>query len=211
MFDSGTVGEQLSSLRCSLLITPAEPARAWIRLDNPLDRPIRQFVRWRLARRHMLLVDEEKVPVRLKPGEKIIIQQRCEPSAGVYGGRFVMISAYVSGAHPIPAREGSCGVWVVHVPFLKGIHILILASLAAIGGMAAGIHLYRRARAPDEDSGGALVLILALFLIGLGSAWLFHWWVVAGLAFLLMLLTLALWSFQRIDQRWLQVRPPIGK
>ena len=41
------------------------------------------------------------------------------------------------------------------------------------------------------------------------GVWLFGWWVVAGLGVLLMLLTLALWLFQRIDDRWLQVKPPI--
>ena len=211
LFDAGVAGEHLSSLRCSLVITPDESARAWIRLSNPLDRPIQQFVRWRLARRHILLVDEEKVSFSLEPAEKLILQHCCEPSAGVYGGRFVMISAYVSSAYPIPARAGSCGVWVVHIPRLKGVHILILGSLLAVAGMGAGWRLRGRTQASDNGSEGALALMLAFFIIGMGSAWLFRWWVVAGLAELLMLLTLAVWLFQRIDQRWLQVKPPIEK
>ncbi len=211
LFDSGVTGDNLSSLRCSLVITPNESARAWIRLSNPLDRPIQQFVRWRLARRHILLVDEEKESVHLNPGDSMILQRWCEPSAGVYGGRFIMISAYVSSAYPIPAREGSCGVWVAPIPFLKGVHILILGSLLAVAGMGAGWILRRRPQASDNGSEGALAMMLTFFIIGMGSAWLFRWWVVAGLAELLMLLTLAVWLFQRIDQRWLQVKPPIEK
>ncbi len=210
LFDSGAVGENFSSLRCSLIITPDEPASAWVRLENPLDRPIQQFVRWRLARRHILLVEEEKESVQLNPGDRMIVQRWCEPSAGVYGGRFVMISAYVSSAYPIPARAGSCGVWVVHFPFLKGIHILILGSLIAALGMSAGYFLRQRARDPENGSEGALALMLITFIIGLSAVTLFGWWMVAGLAELLMLLTLALWFFQRIDQRWLQVKPPIS-
>ena len=140
----------------------------------------------------------------------MIVQKWCEPSAGVYGGRFVMISAYVSSAYPMPAREGSCGVWVVHIPMLKGVHILILGSLIAALGMGAGFVIRHRTRDPEGGSEGALAFILAAFLVGLAAVILFRWWVVAGLAVLLMVITLGLWTFQRIDQRWLQVKPPIG-
>ena len=39
LFGSGDVGDNLSSLRCSLIVTPNETAQARVTLENPLDRP----------------------------------------------------------------------------------------------------------------------------------------------------------------------------
>jgi len=77
-------------------------------------------------------------------------------------------------------------------------------------GMGAGFAIRYRTRDPEKESEGALAAILTFFIVGMLAVWLFGWWVVAGLGVLLMLLTLALWLFQRIDDRWLQVKPPIG-
>ena len=209
LFDTGTVGENLSGLRCSLVITPDEPAYVHVTLDNPLDRPITRLVRWRVAQRHILLVEQEREGVPFQPGERKTISRELSSDEGVYGGRFLMSSVYVGSAYPLPAMEGNCGTWIVNIPYLDGIHILILGSLIAILGMGAGYFLRQRARTPENSSEGALALMLILFIIGMGAVALFGWWVVAGIAELLMLLTLVLWLFQRIDQRWLQVKPPI--
>ena len=210
LFDTGTVGENLSSLRCPLVITPDESAIVRVTLDNPLDRPITRLVRWRVAQRHILLVEQEREGVEFQPGERKTLTRELSPEAGVYGGRFLMSSVYVGSAYPLPALEGSCGTWVVHIPYLDGIHILILGSLIAVLGMGAGFAIRYRTRDPEKESEGALAAILTFFIVGMLAVWLFGWWVVAGLGVLLMLLTLALWLFQRIDDRWLQVKPPIG-
>ena len=209
LFDTGTVGENLSGLRCSLVITPDEPAFVHVTLNNPLDRPITRLVRWRVAQRHILLVEQEREGVTFQPGERKTLTRELSPDAGVYGRRFIMSSVYVGSAYPLPALEGSCGIWVVNIPHLNGIHILILGSLIAVAGMGAGFAIRYRTRDPQQGSEGALALMLAFFVIGMAATWLFGWWMVAGLAELLMLLTLALWFFQRIDERWLQVKPPI--
>jgi hypothetical protein len=209
LFDTGTVGENLPGLRCSLLITPDESATVRVTLTNPLDRPITRLVRWRVAQRHLLLVEQEREGVPFQPGERKTLERQLSPELGVFGGRFIMTSVFVGSAYPLPALEGSCGTWVVHIPYLDGIHILILGSLIAVLGMGTGFAIRYRTRDPEKGSEGALGAILAFFVVGMAGVWLFGWWVVAGLGTLLMLLTLGLWVFQRIDERWLQVRPPI--
>ncbi len=209
LFGSGDVGENLSGLRCSLLITPNETALAQVTLTNPLDRPIHRLVRWRIAQRHLLLAQEERQDVMIPAGGKTTVTQTLSPDQGVYGGRFLMTSAYVGSTYPLPALQGSCGTWIVHLPWLRGIHILLLGNLLAIGGMGLGFWLRHRHRPPQGSAEGALALSLITYLIGMGAVLLFRWWVIAGLAFFLMLLILIIWAFQRIDERWLQVKPPI--
>ena len=209
LFDSGKVGDNLTTLRCSLIITPDEAAHARLTLQNPLDRPIKRFVRWRIAQRHLLLVDETKESVAQTPGERLVLEIALSPEHGVFGGRFLMVSVFVSSAYPLAALEGNCGTWIIDIPFLDGIHILILGGLFAVLGMTLGFWLRYRNRPPERSSEGALLAMLAFFLAGMIAITFFTWWVLAGVMFLLMWLTLALWVFQRIDERWLQVKPPI--
>ena len=209
LFDPDTVGERLPTLRCSLIITPDEPARASVTLDNPLDRPIKRLVRWRMAQRHILLMEQEREGVAIEPGQRITLARELSAEAGVYGGRVLMTSVFVGSAYPLPAMQGNCGTWILRVPLLKGQHILILATLIALLGMGLGLTLRYRTRDPEKSSEGALAAILALFIIGMLTRGLLGWWAAAGLAELLMLLIMAVWLFQRIDERWLQVKPPI--
>jgi hypothetical protein len=210
MFGSGDVGENLSSLRCSLLVTPDETAWAQVTLHNPLDRPITRFVRWRIAQRHILLADEERDVVELAPGEKKRVRRSLSPASGVYGGRVLMVSAYVGGVHPLPPLEGSCGVWALHIPWLTGDAILILANLIALAGMGLGLWLVRRnPSGPEGVSGGAFAMLLFLFVTGMGLVLLFRWWALGGAAALLMILLMGLWLLYRLDKTWSRVEPPV--
>ena len=210
MFGAGNVGENLSSLRCSLLVTPAEMARAQVTLSNPLDRPIERFVRWRIAQRHVLLVERLRDSVSLLPGESKTLERDVSPSAGVYGGRFLMVSVFVGSTYPLPAQEGFCGVWVVNLPWLSGREILILANLLAFLGMGLGVFLVRRyAPGPEESSGAALALMLLIYAAGIGATVIFRWWAFGAAAALLMALLMVLWLLYRIDRDWGRVEPPL--
>jgi hypothetical protein len=209
LFGSGDVGENLTSLRCSLLVTPDEMARAQVTLENPLDRPIERFVRWRIAQKHVLLSDEYRDTVSLQPGDKQTIERDVSPSSGVYGGRFLMVSVYVGSTYPLPALEGSCGVWVISIPWLSGMQLLILGNLIALLGMGLGLLLVRRnPSGPEGISGGAVASLLLIYIIGMGATIAFRWWAIGGGAALLMVLLMVLWLLYRLDQ-WGRVKPPI--
>ena len=207
---SGDVGENLSSLRCSLVVTPNEMARARVTLENPLDRPIDRFVRWRIAQRHVLLVDQFRDTASLQPGEKQTLERDVSPSSGVYGGRFLMVGVYVGSTYPLPAMEGSCGVWVIPVTWLDGMQILVFGNLAALLGMALGLLLVRRnPSGPGGVSGGAFATMLVIYVIGMGATLALRWWAIGGAAVLLMILLMVLWLLYRIDRDWLRVEPPL--
>lgn len=207
---SGDVGENLSSLRCSLVVTPNEMARARVTLENPLDRPIDRFVRWRIAQRHVLLVDQFRDTASLQPGEKQTLERDVSPSSGVYGGRFLMVGVYVGSTYPLPAMEGSCGVWVIPVTRLDGMQILVFGNLAALLGMALGLLLVRRnPSGPGGVSGGAFATMLVIYVIGMGATLALRWWAIGGAAVLLMILLMVLWLLYRIDRDWLRVEPPL--
>ena len=209
LFGSGDVGDNLSSLRCSLIVTPNETAQARVTLENPLDRPIDRFVRWRIAQRHVLRVDEYRDTVSLQPGDKTTLERDVSPSSGVYGGRFLMLSAYVGSTYPLPALEGNCGIWVISIPWLTGIQILILVNLVALLGMGLGLLLVRRnPSGPEGISGGAFATMLLIYLVGMGATVLFRWWAIGGAAALLMLLMMVMWLLYRLDKDWLRVTPP---
>ncbi len=210
LFGSGDIGENLTSLRCSLLVTSNENARAQVTLSNPLDRPIERFVRWRVAQRHVLMVDESRDKVSLAPGAREKIVHEIAASEGVYGGRFLMINAFVGSTYPLPALDGSCGVWVISIPWLKGTILLILANMLAILGMGAGMWLVRsHPSGPEGATGGAFAMTLLIYAIGMGAILLFRWWVIGGLAALLMVALIVLWLLYRLDRDWGRVEPPV--
>ncbi len=189
LFDPETVGERLTTLRCPLLVTPQEVATARVTVENPLDRPIRRRLRFRVAQGSVLLVEEEQILVPLEPGERRTFTWDVDPAQGVYGGRFLMVSAAVSGYPPLPARHGSCGTLVVPLSALQGIHILLLGNLLALGGMLLGLYLRgegwrRQQRLNAFDSG--LRILVGLYVLGMGTLLLGHWWALAGIALFLM-------------------------
>jgi hypothetical protein len=210
LFGSGDIGENLTSLRCSLLVTSTENAQARVTLSNPLDRPIKRFVRWRVAQRHLLLVDEQRDTVSLEPGAKENVVHEIAASEGVYGGRFLMVNAFVGSTYPLPALDGSCGVWVLSFPWMNGTLLLLLANLLAVIGMGAGMWLVRSHPAgPESASGGAFALTLLIYIIGMAAILLFRWWVIGGLATLLMTVLMVLWLLYRLDKDWGRVEPPV--
>ncbi len=193
LFDPETVGERLTSLRCPLLVTPQEMARVQLTVTNPVERPIRRRVRFRVAQGSVLLVEEEQALLALEPKERRVLTWEVDPAQGVYGGRFLMVSAALSGYPPLPARHGACGTLVVPAPGLRGGHILVLANLLALAGMLLGLGLRGEDWRPQQrlsafDSG--LRILTGLYVLGMGALLLGHWWAVAGLALFLMALIL---------------------
>jgi hypothetical protein len=156
------------------------------------------------------MVEQQRDTVTLKPGERKTLERNVSTASGVYGGRFLMVDAFVGSTYPLPAMEGACGVWVVSIPWLSGLQVLILGNLVALLGMGLGLLLVRRYSAgPEGVSGGAFALLLLSYVVGFGATLLFRWWVIGGVAILLMLLLMVLWLLYRIDRDWLRVKPPL--
>lgn len=199
VFDAGKFGEHLTTLRCPLVITSKEQPQVRLVLKNPLDRTIKRLVRVHIARRSLLLMDEYKQWVDLKPGQHQSLAWALDPDNGVYHGRILMVGVYVGRSYPLPALQGNCGVWVLRrLPWLQGGHILFLVNLLAFGGMLGGIWLIRRV----NDSGtldaivGVMSVLLVLYTVGMGGLLLRRLWFLAAVVLLLMTLVAVLFLFQ---------------
>ena len=138
-FTPGSKRERLRGLQCPLVVAQDETAQLRLRLRNPLDRPLRRFVRITVALRHVLLVDQDKVWLDFAPHETKTVTWDIPASEGVYGGWFLMTSVYAGATGDLAPGLNDCGIWVWPVRHIPGAWALSAAFGLAFGLMAAGL------------------------------------------------------------------------
>ncbi len=179
---------KLTTLECPLVIARAEGATVRLTLENPLERPIRRLVRLQVPEGYITLLSQEEQWVDLAPGARRTLEWHFGPERGVYGGRFLFVSAYASGRTPIPAQEGRCGIWIMPLAGVPGNLAwgagILGAWMAMVSGLALRGHRWRdRERLNTFDTG--LRVVLGAYTVGLLAMVGGRWWFVAGLALLL--------------------------
>jgi len=193
----GKTHERLRSLRCPLVVGQDEVAQIRLTIANPLDRPLRRFVRVTVALGHVLLVDQQQTWLNMAPHEKRALSWEIPASEGVYGGRILMTSVYSFYTSPggeIVAGGNDCGIWVWPIRGISGAWALALVSGLVFGLMAAGLYPGRLARVSGVTRG-----LFGLYLAGWVAEMGFEGWLVGGLVSALLGMILLMWALQQLE------------
>ncbi|NPA07217.1 MAG: hypothetical protein GXO54_07460 [Chloroflexi bacterium] len=193
LFTPGRKRIRLRSLRCPLVVARDETAKVQFTVTNPLNRPIRRIVRFSVAHRHVLLVDQERIILDLGPRETRRVVRDIAPDKGVYGGWMLLVSVYVARTPPLDPALNDCGTLVMPVRGIPGWVLVALWNGLAIGLMAVGWW-----KAGPQDRGFRTAVALQ-YSAGLLALLLFHGWVVAAIVSGLALFGLLLQGLQRLE------------
>ncbi len=184
----------LTGLWCPPVAARDEVIQLRIRVTNPTQRPVRRFLRVTATLGHVLLVDQGKEWLDLAPGETRTVQWAIPASQAAYGGRFLLVSAYLGAAGSLPAAQNDCGIWVWPVRGVSATALLALAFGLAFGLMAAGLFVGNLGPAWPTAR-----LLFGLYLV----AWLVQIaaraWVGSALVLALLALSLLLLFFQSLQ------------
>ncbi len=193
LFDPAWRGEApLRSLRCPAIITRSETGTITARVSNPLDRPVERYLRVHMSAGSLLLTREFTEIVPLEPGEARRVTWTVGAEDAVYD-RLIMVNVVLRRRYPLPARQRTCGILVVDVPYLTGWQVLGLCLVLSVSGMGAGHALWVRSAAALGDQGrraaGGMIMLAGSVLVGTFIAWL-GWWLPGLILFLILLIAI---------------------
>lgn len=184
---------KLKTLRCPAILVADEVSTVSATFDNPADVDKALIVHTRISDGFVTLLQQNDEMVYLTPGETQTLTWDVSASNAAWN-RFVFVRVYVGRNYPLPERTGTCGIFVVQLPFLTGRQVVIAALL--IGGllMAAGIVLYARVGRSGINPGfislSALliiaVLVAVMVVLALIGDWLFSGFVLLVLLIMIM-------------------------
>jgi hypothetical protein len=180
MFDPSVVAEaRLTSLRCPIVVTPADEAQITATFRNSSDRNVRLYIVARISEGYLTLMRQTETLLSLAPGERHTLTWDIAPEDAVYG-MVIMARVQQHRSFPFPSRDRTCGILFLDMPWIKGgqlIGLLISLTLVSLG---TGAFLWLRQERPLSEAkrkqalsmGGIIAILFAAFLAGLLGAWL---------------------------------------
>lgn len=177
LFDASVRGDAtLTTLRCPVMMTAHEIGTASATFENPLERPVTFTIRAHISQGYVTLMREINSKLSLAPGERQALEWTVTPDDAAYG-RLILLRVRLSGKYPLPARDASCGILVVDVPYLSGKQITTIILVVSLLSMMVGAGLWvaanrplrKRAREVIRAMGvlaGSVLLALVLGLLG---------------------------------------------
>jgi hypothetical protein len=197
-FYTGARFDSFRGMRCPVIANRSETVRISATLDNPSDREVRPFYRVHVSGPLERSFENQ---ITLAPGQAQTIQWTAAAD-DIDLQYFIMTKITLLPYAGLPAREAICGILVLNLDGLAGVHILIMSLGVSLFGIIGGLILGER-QAKDINKtltqpqlvrrALGLVVVLAL-LFGLAGWWL------AGLAFcVLALLLLVILTFTSLQ------------
>ncbi len=191
LFDPAWRGEaRLRSLRCPAIITTSETGTVSARVSNPLNRPVERYLRVHMSAGSLLVTREFTEIVALDPGQARWVGWSVSPDDAVYD-RLIMVNVVLRRRYPLPARQATCGILVVDVPYLTGRQLLGLWPTLSVLGMGGGYALWVRPGASLGDrerrAAGGMIMLAVSVLVGTFIAWL-GWWLPGLILFFILLI-----------------------
>ena len=138
-FYPSIIGDEFfKSLDCPVMMAESEVGTITATVRNPTDTKTTPTVWIHISEGLSTLVREDRVNLTLQPGEVQPIQWTITKDDAAYGN-WVLVKIFVFSQYPLPATDGSCGVFTADFKGLTGkqAHILTIATsglLMVIGG-----------------------------------------------------------------------------
>jgi len=169
----------LTTLRCPVMMTKAETGTVTATFTNPFERPIAFYTRAYISQGHSRPMGEVKTSLPLDPGETQPLHWTVTSDDAAFE-RLILVKVTVNRKHPLPSRQGECGILVVDLPCFTGNQIFTLALAASLLSMAIGAGLWVAGNRPLSGLGldvtramGMLAgCVLAGTIVGLLGWWM---------------------------------------
>jgi hypothetical protein len=179
---------KLTTLKCPVFMTKTEEGKITATFKNTIDRHINPSIRAEFSSPGLTITAREFLP--LEVGEKKQVEWTVNKD-NIDLKFFIFAKVYSTAEYPIPAREGTCGIFVLNLPGLTGMQVEIILFAVSILCLVAGLWLWQ-ASSPDTlgrtyDATRALRFLALLVLAGMivGSL---GWWIVGVLLLVLIVL-----------------------
>jgi len=180
LFDTSTKGkEELSTLRCPVMITSEETGTVKAVFKNTLDRPVEFYIRAHTSEGFVTLFREEISKLPVAAGESETVEWSVTADDAAYG-RLILFRVHLAAKYPLPARHGTCGIMVVDWPLLSGNQVFALLVILSVLGVAAGVALWVSANRPMRGLGRDVIRAMAALagsvlvgiILGLTGQWM---------------------------------------
>jgi hypothetical protein len=183
--------EPMSGLSCPAFMSTAGNAQFSVTLKNTTERGLTPQVQVMVSEPGLSLWATDTKPVEMETGETETVTWEVSANNVVLGS-FVFVKAYTFASYPQPDVEGTCGIFVVGIPWLRGDVLYWLWLATSLALLVAGLWLSDFRQVEEVQGAGkslARKVLAALVGIGLmvGSA---GWWPVG--VFIIIVIAVAL-------------------
>jgi hypothetical protein len=166
----------LTTLRCPLLMTPADTGAVTIRLTNSTDMDLEFLIRTEIS--YIGVTKTERAQYPLAAGETRTLSWTVT-SEDVVFGHLILARVFVFNTFTLPSRANSCGTVFVSLPGMTGIQLFVLVLAFSLICMATGWSLWLAGNRPLQAEGLIATRAMASFtivvLLGI-IAGCFGWW-----------------------------------
>jgi hypothetical protein len=184
--------QQLTTLRCPLLMTSGDTGAVTISLANNTTRDISPMIQTEISYRGEATLKKDNYPVAA--GETRIISWEISSDDIVFGD-LILARVYVYSTYILPSRSSTCGTVVVNLPGLSGTNLFLIMLACSLACMAAGWSLWLAGSTPQQADGliaiRAMAVFTAIVLLGILAGCL-GWWglgLLCAVASVLMIIT----------------------
>lgn len=174
-------------LHCPPVLISGETGTIRARFKNPLDQTINLFIRAHVSHGYVTLRREIITELTLAPGEVKQLQWTISEDDAAFN-RIILFRIMVRGGHPLPNRQATCGVMLLHMPYLTGWQMTTILLGGSILAILAGDVLWFVSRRPYRRFSRVMIL-LTLSVFGGLLAGARRWWVVGAMFLVIILLT----------------------
>jgi hypothetical protein len=190
----------LDGFKCPAWMTREETSSISLTISNPTDGPIRPAVRTMIST--PLAYSESVEYVQLAPGESKKLEWEVGPG-NIDLKHFILAKAVVYGAHPLPSRETTCGIYILDLPG-RGraiLPVLIGLSLLGLGWGLYGIQKWVHPKGWLAKNNRSLTFLAVLVGLGLVVSLMGGWLPgVMILVLVLLVITIQAGSYSMSEQ-----------
>jgi len=186
-----TGGGQLSSLSCPILMTTNETSSFSVKATNTMQGKLSPSIKTDITSRLMPIASYTHI--ELAPGESKRVEWKIGPE-NVELRQFIFIRAWVYASYPIPNRENTCGVFIVHLPS-NGTVITWTMVVLSLLGIGIGLYGLTQTQGPVQSGMDTLRFTLLFFLVIAGLITSFMGWWIQGVIVIAVSLLLGVVTF----------------
>ena len=164
----------LDGLQCPVLMTPNETGTIALDVSNTTDNRISPSIKTQISTRRV--PEQFLQDIQLRPGESKRLEWSVD-AENIDLGTFIFAKVLLFSADPLPAREATCGIFVVNLPGSGRmiVPVLVVLSLISMGWGLHGIHRLSTFNERLRKHRGSMTFLAIMISLGLLLSFIGGW------------------------------------